>query len=75
MKTANSITVCDVKDLQKETGDGLMACQKILLKKRAATQKEYANDALFDVINKWNGGLPQEAFMELIEVVIYLVNK
>jgi hypothetical protein len=38
-------------------------------------KKEYANDALFDAINKWNGGLPQEAFMELIEVVSYLVNK
>ena len=37
--------------------------------------KENANDALFDAINKWNGGFPQEAFMELVEIVSYLVNK
>ena len=52
-----------------ESGQYSMQEAKYVLK------KEYANDALFDAINKWNGGLTQEAFMELIEVVSYLVNK
>lgn len=52
-----------------ESGQYSMQEAKYILK------KEYANDALFDAINKWNGGMPQEAFMELIEVVSYLVNK
>lgn len=75
MKEAKSITAYEVKELQGETGEGIMACKKMLLAERAGVQKEYANDALFDAINKWNGGMPQEAFMELIEVVSYLVNK
>lgn len=75
MKEAKSITAYEVKELQEETGEGMMACKKILIAKRANVQKGYANEALFDTINKWNGGMPQEAFMELIEVVSYLVNK
>lgn len=49
--------------------------QYSLQEAKCVLKKEYANDALFDAINKWNGGMPQEAFMELIEVVSYLVNK
>lgn len=52
-----------------------MTCSKILSDKRKEIQKEYANDALFSAINKWNGGFPQEAFMELVEVMSYLVNR
>lgn len=75
MKEAKSITAYEVKELQEETGEGLMACKKMLSAKRADVQKGYANEALLAAINLFNEGQPNEAFMELVEVVSYLVNK
>jgi len=38
-------------------------------------KQKYANEALLAAINLFNEGQPNEAFMELVEVVSYLVNK
>jgi hypothetical protein len=75
MKEAKSVTAYEVKELQEETGEGMMACKKLLLTKRARVQKQYANEALLAAINLFNEGQPNEAFMELVEVVSHLVNK
>lgn len=75
MKEAKSITAYEVKELQEETGEGMMACKEMLSAKRANVQKVYANEALLAAINLFNEDQPNEAFMELVEVVSYLVNK
>lgn len=75
MKEAKSITAYEVKELREQTGEGMMACKKILLARQVDVQKQYANDAIFEAIKLFTEGKEQAAFMELMEVVSYLVNR
>lgn len=58
----------DIKDMYKTGNYSIQEAKYIL-------QQKYANEALFDAINLFNSGYPNEAFAEMFEVLSYLVNK
>ena len=71
-------TVEEVRALQAETGDGMMACKKILEQKYAEEEKQEmiaAIQSIKQMFGAWNPASDRDIFEEIVPVLEYLVRK
>lgn len=70
-----SPTIEEVRALQKETGEGMMACKKILVERCKAEEKEEMQAAVREI--RWMLQHPsdRDIIENIIEVLDYLVRR